>query len=176
MKKVFLSAVIVSALFACGTKTENNATASSTASTTVPAEAFGYTLNSSENINTAKKAINAGANLDTTTLKSVYADTAEIYDNMNKQTIFDNMKMASMFKSKGITLKIEKIGDIWETVSFKEDGRPFTNYVNVYFDASFIKGTQKSTVRINAVFAFKDGKIVREWDTYDSAPVVEMLK
>jgi hypothetical protein len=176
MKKVFLSAVIVSALFACGTKTENNATTPPPAATNVPAEAFGYTLNSSENINTAKKAINAGANLDTTTFKSIYADTAVIYDNMNKQTIFDNMKMGSTFKSKGITLKIEKIGDIWETISFKEDDRSFKNYVNVYFDASFIKGTQKSTVRINAVFAFKDGKIVREWDTYDSAPVVEMFK
>ena len=33
---------------------------------------------------------------------SIYADSAVVYDNMNKQTIFDNMKMAAFFKSKGI--------------------------------------------------------------------------
>ena len=176
MKKVLFSAVIVSALFACGTKTESTATSTASATASVPAEAFGYTLNSSENINTVKKAINAGTNFDTTTFKTLYSDTATIYDNRTKQTVVDNMKMASVFKSKGVTMKVESIGDIWETISFKPDSRDFTDYVNVYFDASFIKGTQKSTVRVNAVFALKDGKIVREWDTYDSAPVMEMLK
>ena len=168
--------MIATTLFACGTKTESTSTSTASAFQTVPAEAFGYTLNNSENINTVKKAINAGASLDTTTFKTIYADTATIYDNRTKQTIFDNMKMASIFKSKGITMKVESIGDIWETISFKPDNRDFSDYVNVYFDATFIKGAQKSTVRVNAVFAFKDGKIVREWDTYDSAPVMEMFK
>jgi len=174
MKKVLLSAVVISALLACGTKTES--TSSSTTSTTVPTEAFGYTLSSSENINTVKKALEAGANSDTATFKTLYADTATIYDNRNKLTVAETMKMADFFKSKGVTMKIESINDIWETVGFKEDERSFKHYVNVYFDATFFKGTQKSTVRINAVFAFKDGKIVREWDTYDTAPVAEFLK
>ena len=176
MKKVLFGAMIASTLFACGTNTENTASSTTSNTPAIPAEAFGYTLNSSENINTVKKAIQAGANLDTTFFRSIYADTATIYDNRNKQTIFDNMKMASVFKTKGVTMKIDKFNDIWETIIIKEDERSFKDYVNVFFDATFTKGTQNATVRINAVFAFKDAKIVSEWDTYDSAPVVEMLK
>ena len=169
MKKIFFSLLVITSIVACESKTEK--TANST-----PANAFGYAIDSTENINTVIKAINAGVSSDSAVFVSIYADTAVIYDNMNKQTIFDNMKMASLFKSKGITMKLEHINDIWETVSYKPDNRGITNYVNVYFDASFTKGTQKLTTRINAVFAFKDGKIVTEWDTYDSAPLVELLK
>lgn len=169
MKKIIFSLFIITFIVACQPKVENTASP-------IPAEAFGYTLNSSENINTVKKALDAGVASDSAVFVQIYADSAAIYDNMNKQTIFDNMKMAALFKSKGITMKLEKINDIWETVSFKPDSRQFTDYVNVYFDASFTKGTQKNTIRVNAVFGFKDGKIVTEWDTYDSAPILELMK
>ena len=169
MKKIVGALLVVMSITACQSKTEQTGN-------TVPSEAFGYTLNNSENINSVKKAIDAGIASDSAVFVSLYADSAAIYDNMTKQTVSENMKMASALRSQGITMKLEKINDIWETISFKADNRAFTDYVNVYFDASFIKGTQKSTVRINAVFAFKDGKIVKEWDTYDSAPVVEMFK
>ncbi len=169
MKKLVGALLVVMSITACQSKTEQTGN-------TVPAEAFGYTLNNSENINTVKKAIDAGVTSDSAVFVAIYADSAAVYDNMTKQTIFDNMKMASALKSKGITMKLEKINDIWETISFKADDRAFTDYVNVYFDASFSKGTQKLTTRINAVFAFKNGKIVTEWDTYDTAPLAELLK
>ena len=169
MKKIVGALLVVISIAACQSKTEQTAN-------TVPSEAFGYTLNNSENINTVKKAIDAGIASDSAVFVSIYADSAAIYDNMTKQTIFDNMKMASALRSKGITMKLEKINDIWETISFKADNRDYSDYVNVYFDASFIKGTQKLTTRINAVFAFKNGKIVTEWDTYDSAPMAALLK
>ncbi len=169
MKKILFALLVISGLVACQSKTENTAN-------TVPADAFGYTLHNSENINTVKKAIDAGTISDTAVFVKIYSDTAIIYDNMTKQTIYENMKMVSLLKSKGITLKLEKINDIWETISMKPDSRAFSDYVNSYFDASFIKGDQKITTRVNAVFALKDGKIVREWDTYDSAPLVELLK
>ena len=169
MKKIVGALLVVISIAACQSKTEQTAN-------TVPSEAFGYTLNNSENINTVKKAIDAGIGSDSAVFVSIYADSAAIYDNMTKQTIFDNMKMASALRSKGITMKLEKINDIWETVGFKPDQRGISSYVNVYFDASFIKGTQKLTTRINAVFAFKNGKIVTEWDTYDSAPMAALLK
>jgi hypothetical protein len=170
MKKILFSLVVISSLVACQSKTENTASA-------VPTDAFGYTLNNSENINTAKKAIDAGVASDSAIFVSIYTDSAVIYDNMNKQTIFDNLKMAKMLRAAGITMKLEKMNDIWETVSFKADSaREFTDYVNVYFDASFTKGDKKAIVRVNAVFGFKDGKIAKEWDTYDSAPLAELLK
>jgi hypothetical protein len=169
MKKIILSLIVMTSLVACESKTEKTANA-------VPVDAFGYTLGSSENINTAKKAIDAGVASDSAVFVSIYADSAAVYDNMNKQTIFENMKLANFFRSKGITMKLEKINQIWETVDFKPDERGISNYVNVYFDASFTKGTQKMVTRINAVFAFKNGKIVTEWDTYDSAPILELIK
>ena len=72
-------------------------------------------------------------------------------------------------------MKLEKINAILETVGNKPDDIGITNYVNVYFDASLISATKKVTTRFNVVFAFKNGKIVREWDTYDSAPLMEVL-
>jgi hypothetical protein len=170
MKKVLLSAIIATTLFVCGTSNAQNAK-----SNNYPANAVGYTLNSSENINTVKKAINAGITSDSAVFMKIYEDTAAIYDNMTKQSIFENMKMAAFFKSKGVTMKLEKINAIWETVGNKPDDIGITNYVNVYFDASLISATKKVTTRFNAVFAFKNGKIVREWDTYDSAPLMEVL-
>lgn len=169
MKKMIFSLLVITGFIACQPKTENTVNSA-------PSNAFGYVIDSSENINTVVKAINAGANFDTSLFKSIYSDTAVIYDNMNKQTVSENMKMASVFKANGLTMKLEKINDIWETVNYQPDDRGLTNYVNVYFNVNFIKGSQQSNIRVNAVFAFKDGKIVREWDTYDSAPVAEMFK
>jgi hypothetical protein len=178
MKKALFSAIIATALFACGTSGDKTSTSTANAASpsSYPANAVGYTLDNSENINTVKKAINAGVSSDSAVFMEIYADTAAIYDNMHKQTIFENMKMAKFFKSKGVTMSLDKINAIWETVGNKPDDIGITNYVNVYFDASLSSATKKVTTRINAVFAFKNGKIVREWDTYDSAPFMELLK
>ena len=56
--------------------------------------------------------------------------------------------------------------------------RQLTNYpfCPAAYEASLTKETKKVIVRINGVFAFKNGKIVREWDTYDTAPFMELLK
>ena len=169
MKKILFSLVILSSLVACESKTEKTATA-------VPTDATGYILASSENINMVKKALDAGLISDSAVIMSIYADTAAVYDNMNKQSIVENLKMGAIFKAKGITVKLEKINDIFETVGLKPDDFGISNYVNVYFNASFTKGTQKIVTRINAVFAIKDGKVVTEWDTYDSAPIAELFK
>jgi hypothetical protein len=178
MKKVLFTTIIATALFACATSGDKNSTttANATSPSSYPANAVGYTLDSSENINTVKKAINAGVNSDTVVFKAIYADTAVIYDNMTKQSVADNMKLAAFFKSKGAVMSLEKINAIWETISNKPDEIGITDYVNVYFNASMTRGTKKITFRINAVFAFVNGKIVREWDTYDTAPLVEILK
>lgn len=169
MKKIIFSLFVITSLVACESKTENTAN-------TIPTNAVGYDLDSSENINTAKKALDAGVNSDSAAFIAIYADTTVIYDNMNKQTIYDNMKMSAFFKSKGITMKLEKINAIWESVNFKADEIGVFNFVSLYADVSFTKETKKVIVRMNGVFAFKNGKIVREWDTYDSAPIMDLMK
>lgn len=170
MKKMILSLLVITSMIACESKTEKIATSA------IPSNAGGYDLDSSENINIAKKAIEAGISADSVTFTSIYADTATIFDNKNKQTIFESLKMAPFFKSKGVIMKLENINVIWESVNFKADDLGVTNYVHAYLDASLTKGTKKVIVGINAVFAFKNGKIVREWDTYDTAPFMELLK
>jgi hypothetical protein len=169
MKKMILSLLVITSMIACESKTEKPASA-------IPSNAVGYDLDSSENINIAKKAIEAGINADSVTFRSIYVDTAAIFDNKNKQTIFESLKMAPFFKSKGVIMKLENINVIWESVNFKADDLGVTNYVHAYLDASLTKETKKVMVGINAVFAFKNGKIVREWDTYDTAQLMELLK
>ena len=78
MKKVIGSLLVISGFIACQPKTEKSVNSA-------PSNAFGYVIDSSENINTVVKAINAGANFDTSIFKSIYSDTAVIYDNMKKQ-------------------------------------------------------------------------------------------
>jgi hypothetical protein len=34
----------------------------------------------------------------------------------------------------------------------------------------------KKSFILNQVFAIKDGKILEEWDTYDTAPMMELMK
>ena len=84
MKKIVGALLVVISIAACQSKTEQTAN-------TVPSEADGYTLSNSENINTVKKAIDAGIASDSAVFVSIYADSAAIYDNMTKQTIFDNI-------------------------------------------------------------------------------------
>ena len=169
MKKLFLSVLVITSLIACETKTN-------TTSNNYPANAVGYNIDSSENIITTKKAIDAGLISDTATAKLCYADSAIVYDNQNKQTIAESMQVANFLKSKGVVIKLGNINAIWESVKNKEDDLGVKNYVSVYFDASVIKGDKKVKVGFNAIFAFKDGKIIREWDTYDTSPIMGLLK
>ena len=169
MKKILCSLMVITSLIACETKTN-------TAANNFPVNATGYNLDSSDNIVAVKKAIDAGMHSDTAEAKLVYADTATVYDNKTKQTLAENMQMSNFFKTKGATIKVDKINFIWESVNNKEDSNGVKNFVFVYMDASVTKGDKKVVVGINAVFAFKNGKIVTEWDTYDSAPIMDLIK
>ena len=51
-----------------------------------------------------------------------------------------------------------------------------TNYVISYYEISLAKAEKKATIIFNMNFAIKDGKIQEEWDTYDTAPLTELLK
>jgi len=172
MKKLLLCFLVSASLIAC----TNQETKTNKATNSYPANAVGYNLDSSENIVTTKRAIEAGLISDTATAKFCYEDTATVYDNQNKQTIAESMQVANTFKAKGVTFKLEKINAIWENVLNIEDDLGVKNYVSVYFTASIYKADKKVVIGFNAIFAFKNGKIIREWDTYDTAPILELLK
>lgn len=171
MKKVILSVIVATTLFACGTKSENAATNS------FPANATGYNLDSTANIATLQKINEAGAAGDTSIAKTSYVDTAVVYDNGKKMTIAENMAMIPMLKNKGITMHTDKYDAIWETVNNKVDENGVQNYVFAYETVSFSKGDKKITVTVFQVDAFnKEGKIVKEWDIYDTSALSELLK
>jgi predicted SnoaL-like aldol condensation-catalyzing enzyme len=66
---------------------------------------------------------------------------------------------------------------VWEAVNYKADQKTgVTNYVISYYEVTFTKGEKKAKIIFNMNFGIKDGKIVEEWDTYDTAPLKELLK
>ena len=172
MKKLLLSFLVLTSMIACTTKeskTENS-------SNNYPANASGYNLDNSDHINIAMNATKAGISFDTTTLRTFYSDNAEIVDNKITQSLNEYIKSWSQVFGSGVTVKLDSIPVIWESVRNKEDKMGIKNYVHGYVFATATRGGKKVGFISNFVYAFKDGKIVKEWDTYDSAPIVELLK
>ena len=65
---------------------------------------------------------------------------------------------------------------IWEEINFKADEKGVTNYVLAYCTNTWTKGDKSIDIVTFQVDAIKDGKIVEEWNVYDSAPLMELLK
>lgn len=164
------SFALLTTLFACQPKTETSATAN------FPANATGYNVDTTANTATVLKAIQAAENLDTTAYKSFYTSDAVFHDNLDSTNLAQNVGMFNMFKSKGVSFKIIKTEPIWELVNKVASPTGVTNYVISYQLAEFTKGDQKVKVIMNSVDAFKDGKIVEEWNTYDTRKMYEILK
>jgi hypothetical protein len=174
MKKVILSAIVATTLFACGTKTEN---ASTSPVANYPANASGYNLDSTANTATLKKINAAGWAGDVATAKAAYADTAVVFDNGTKQKLEENMEMLNLFKNKGIKVNVENYYAIWESVNNKIDENGVQNYTFAYENVAFSKGDKKVNVILFQVDAFsKDGKIVKEWNIYDASKIADLLK
>ena len=91
MKKLVLSAIVATTLFACGGKTEKAETATST----FPANASGYNLDSTANTESLKKINELAWSGDLKTARTSYVDTAMVYDNGKKITIDENMTMVT---------------------------------------------------------------------------------
>jgi hypothetical protein len=170
MKKIILSLLVATSLFGCQSKTENTGNAS------VSANSTGYNVSSSDNITLVKKVLDAGINDDTATIKATYVDSAFVFDNKTKQTLSENMQTASYLKSKQTTVKIVSIDNIWESVLNKEDKKGATSYVHVYLEAAFTRAGKTVSVELNVVYAIKNGKILGEWDIYDTAELRDLLK
>ena len=170
MKKLIYFIVITTTFFACQNKNVNKENAE------VPANATGYNLDSTENTAKVLKVVDALNAWDTVAYRSYYATDALFHDNLDSTTLDQNVSMVSTFKSSGITIKITSVAPIWELVNKKASPTGVTNYVISYQFADFTKGDKTVKVVMNSVDAFKDGKIVEEWNTYDTRKIAELLK
>lgn len=172
MKKTIALIAITSLLFISCKKQE----------TKVPEEVknpnqFGINIDKSDNIELVKKLNVMASTFDLVNFKSNFADKAILHDNMNDVTIDDNVKMLEAMKSKGVTVTLDEKPLIWEAINDKPNEKTgITNYVICYYEVTFARNGKSAKIDYNMIFAMKDGKVQEEWDTYDTAPIVELLK
>lgn len=172
MKKTIALIAITSLLFISCKKQE----------TKVPEEVknpnqFGINIDKSHNIELVKKLNVMASTFDLVNFKSNFADKAILHDNMNDVTIDDNVKMLEAMKSKGVTVTLDEKPLIWEAINDKPNEKTgITNYVICYYEVTFARNGKSAKIDYNMIFAMKDGKVQEEWDTYDTAPIVELLK
>jgi len=137
----------------------------------------GINLTTSENTDMIKQMNVFASKFDTESIKQLYIPGAVIHDNLKSMTIEENMKNLAFLQSQGVTITLPTDPLVWEAVNNKPDEKTgITNYVISYYEVTFTKGDKKASVIFNMNFAIKDGKIHEEWDTYDTAPLTELLK
>ena len=138
---------------------------------------FGINIGKSDNIELIKKLNVMASTFDLVNFKSNFADKAILHDNMNDVTIDDNVKMLEGMKAKGMTVTLGEKPLIWESINAKPDEKTgVTNYVLCYYEVTFARNGKSAKIVYNMIFAMKDGKVQEEWDTYDTAPITELLK
>jgi hypothetical protein len=136
----------------------------------------GYTLDSSANIDLVKKVNYAFPAGDSTVIYACYNDTAKVHDNLHGVSIKENFRDFHSLMAKGLTFKVEKINGIFEVVNYKPWPNGVSNHVVAWVTLLMQKAGKSITVVMNQGFAIKDGKIVEEWDSYDTAGLMDLLK
>jgi hypothetical protein len=172
MKKTIFLIALVGLLFISCKKEET----ASTVEAKNP-DQIGVMVKNSANIEMVKKLIAMAENADYTNFKAYFAPNAVIHDNKNDINIDENIKMLEDFKANGVTISLSKNPLIWENINDEPNKKTGAkNFVFTYFDATFSKGGKSVVINYNMIFGIKDGKVVVEWDIYDSAPIMNLLK
>jgi hypothetical protein len=168
MKKMLLSTVIALSLFACKSETKETTNAANP-------DQDGITISKSANIDIVKEINEDLVAFDFVKLRSHYTDSTKVHDNLNIQQIDTNLAMFTPMKNAGLKFSIEGKPLVFEIVNAKADEKGITNFVDTYYTLGVNKGGVKKLCILNQVFAMKDGKVMEEWDTYDTAPNMEMM-
>lgn len=134
----------------------------------IPKTADGYSLPTSENIDLQKKCNAAWEAGNVAEYQSYYAADAVFHDNNKQTTLAENVAFNTEFLKSGIKPTI-KYDVIWEDINFKANEKGVKNYVLAYCTNTWTKGDKSIQVVTFQVDAIKDGKIVEEWNVYDSA-------
>ena len=168
MKKILIAALAAISFAACSPK---------------PAEApakkgNGYTDIETEHVNTVKKLNEASVAYDSAATRAFYSGTQDtIHNNLENLTLDQNLAMLADLKKRGITATIDAYPAIWETVNDSANAKGVTNFVIAYMTMTLKKGDKTAKVLFNQICAFnKEGKIVEEWDVYDSKPFFDIAQ
>ena len=79
-------------------------------------------------------------------------------------------------KNAGVKFGIEGVPEIFEIIEKPDPKTGYTNYVDTYYVLSITRNGKKYLSSLNQMFAMKDGKVLEEWDVYDTAPFIEIMK
>ena len=170
MKKIIcFTAITIIVLASCDPK-KTETTAAETP------KGSGYTLDSSANVDLVKKLNYAFPAGDSVTAFACYSDTAKVHDNLNTMSLKENFKEFSALAAKGLVMKVDNFDAIFESVNYKAAPDGVTNYVIAWVTLSATRGKKTIKIIMNQGFAFKNGKIVEEWDTYDTAGLMDLMK
>ena len=167
MKKILFSFVLFTTIISCDSKSENH---------NFPANAIGYTIDSSANTDLVINAANALVKNDTNAYKNCYSSDAIFHDNNDSANLNQNIADIEAMFNKGIVWKLNKIGAIWETVILKPGSDGITSFVNSYQNYTLTKGNKSVNVRFSVLDDIKDGKQVAEWLRYDKSGIAELMK
>lgn len=102
----------------------------------------------------------------------MYSGYAVFYNNV--YTI--NASLFSLMRAKSITMKLDIISNITETIYSKPGYFGASNYVSAYAWFTLTRGDKSAKVIIHSVDAIKDGKQVVEWLRYDSKKISEIMQ
>lgn len=170
MRKILgLIAVTAIVLASCEPKKEGTATAEAP-------KGSGYTLDSSANVDMVKKLNYAFPAGDSAAVYACYNEGAKVHDNMLGVSVQENFRGFQAMLSQGLSVKFEKFDAIFEVVNYKPSPDGYTNYVLAWVTMSAKKGNKSATISMHQAFALKDGKIMEEWDYYDSSELMNLMK
>ncbi len=169
MKKTILIAITAVSLFACKSETKES-------TNIVNPDQYGYTIIKSANIDIVKEINVDLTNYDFVKLRSHYLDSTKVHDNLNIQQIDVNLATFIPMKNAGIKFSIEGEPMLFEIIEKPDPKTGYTNYVDTYYILGVTKNGKKNLSKLNQIFAMKDGKVLEEWDVYDTAPFTDLMK
>ena len=141
----------------------------------IPANSNGYNVSKSTKIDLIKKCADAWVNGDFEEYEKYYATNAIIHDNKIGSTVSENVAANKEFQKKNIKPTVE-YNVIWEAVNYKADEKGIKNFVFSHQTVTWKKVSKTIKVISFQIVAVKDGKIVEEWNIYDSVPFTEFIK
>ena len=137
-----------------------------------PKRGGGYTEVETENVKLAKALNDASVRFDTAAMRTFYSSGSDtIHNNLEDMTLDQNLLMIADLQKQGYTMNIEKYSAIWETINHKPNDKGVSNFVLSYNTLNVSKSGMTRKILFHQVFGMKDGKIVEEWDVYDTKPL-----
>ena len=135
-------------------------------------------VDSSANINLAKKVNDLAMKFDYEGLKSNFIPNAKLHDNSKDITIEDNIATLKTAQKEGIAINVNGEPIFHEVINDKPNPKTgISNYVICYYDVTFTKGDKKVNIKnYHMLFAIKDGKIHEVWDIYDASELTSLLQ